>query len=90
MVLLEAASCGLPAVGTAVGLLPQLLPAAQLAPAGDARKLAQSLVYLLSDEEQRRGEARRLQGIVRNHYCLEACVKRLEGVYAVITRTCPG
>lgn len=90
MALLEAASCGLPAVGTAVGLLPHLLPAAQLAPTGDAHQLAQCLVYLLSNEERRRGEARRLQEAVRNHYCLEACVKRLEGVYADITHTCPG
>lgn len=90
MALLEAACCGLPAVGTAVGLLPQLLPAAQLAPTGDVHKLAQCLVYLLSDEERRRGEARRMQELVRNRYSLENCVRRLEGVYAGITNRHPG
>lgn len=90
MAFLEAASCGLPAVGMAVGLLSQLLPAAQLAPTGDAHKLAQSLVHLLGDEERRRGQARRLQEVVRSRYRLETCVERLEGIYGAITSAVPG
>jgi glycosyltransferase involved in cell wall biosynthesis len=90
MALLEAASCGLPAVGTAVGLLPQLLPAAQLAPTGDAHMLARCLIHLLGDEERRLGEARRLQEVVRNRYCLETRVKRLEEIYQAITSARPG
>lgn len=79
--LLEAAACGLPAVGTAVGLLPQLLPAAQLAPVGDAQRLAQCMADLLQDKVRRRNESRRMKQVVHTQYGLEACVQRLQSVY---------
>jgi glycosyltransferase involved in cell wall biosynthesis len=46
---LEAAACGCPVVGTAVGLLPELLGPQQLAPAGDAPALAAAMLRLLRD-----------------------------------------
>ncbi len=49
--LLEAAATGLPAVGTAVGLLPELAPTAAVAtPPGDDRVLAEAILALVGDK----------------------------------------
>lgn len=81
MALLEAAACGLPAAGTAVGLLPQLLPAPCLAPPGDAAALAHCMVRLLQDADLRAEESRRLQARVHSEYGLEVTTSRLLAVY---------
>jgi glycosyltransferase involved in cell wall biosynthesis len=81
MVLLEAAACGLPAVGTSVGLLRELLPASCLADPGDAPSLARAIVAMLSDETRRQSEARRLQSVVSRKYGLEHTIARLDAVY---------
>ena len=57
---LEAASCGVPTVGTAVGLVADLAPeAAEAVPVGDDRALAGTILSLLRDAGRRRrmGEA---------------------------------
>lgn len=79
--LLEAGACGLPAVGTAVGLLPQVLAATQLAPAGDAYRLGHCMANLLQDREGRQREARRMAQLVRGKYGLETCVEGLLQTY---------
>ena len=81
MVLLEAAACGLPAVGTSVGLLPELLPATYLAETGDADSLARAIIALLSDETRRQTEGRRLQSLVSSNYSLDQTVPRLVDAY---------
>jgi len=53
-VLHEAAVCGVPAVGTAVGQLPEWAPdAGVVVPAGDPAGMAAAVVGLLGDEERR-------------------------------------
>ena len=81
MVLLEAAACGLPAVGTSVGLLPELLPATYLAETGDADSLARAIIALLSDETRRQTEGHRLQSLVSSNYSLDQTVPRLIDAY---------
>ncbi len=79
LVVLEAAACGCPVVGTAVGLLPELLPSEQLAPVGNATALADAIERLLDSrpcarrttvDENRRGSVgdrpERLDGYVQD------------------------
>lgn len=84
--LLEAAACGLPVVGTRVGLLPELLPDSLLAQAGDEEGLARAILSLLQNEQVRRDEAQRLQALVRNQYALEVTVPRLLEIYEELLR----
>jgi phosphatidyl-myo-inositol dimannoside synthase len=50
--LLEAMARGLPAIGTAVGGVPELLPAESLVPAADAESLAERILALAQQPEQ--------------------------------------
>src|SRR4029079_7178540 len=56
MVAVEAAACGLPVVGTRVGVLPDLGDGAMTAPVGDETGLADALAAVLDD----RGRAARM------------------------------
>ncbi|NJM05643.1 glycosyltransferase family 4 protein [Candidatus Gracilibacteria bacterium] len=57
LVVLEAAACGLPSVGTAVGLLPELAPIVTSVPVGDDRALTDATLALLHDERKRKALA---------------------------------
>lgn len=77
MALLEAAACGVPVVGTPVGVLPEVGLAAR-----DEAALVQTLGGLLGDEPRRRstGEAAREQ--VRAEYGLDLALRRFRELYA--------
>lgn len=79
--ILEAAACGLPAVGTAVGLLPELLPESLLANPRDEEELARAMLSLLEHDRMRREEAQRIQSRVSTSYRLEATIPRLLAIY---------
>jgi glycosyltransferase involved in cell wall biosynthesis len=57
LVVLEAAACGLPSVGTAVGLLPELVPIVTSVPIGDAAALADATLALLHNQRKRKALA---------------------------------
>jgi len=64
----EAAAAGLPAVGTAVGIVADLAPAAAVAiPVGDAQALARCILDLLRDEERRERLGRAAQSWALAH-----------------------
>jgi glycosyltransferase involved in cell wall biosynthesis len=82
MVALEAAAIGLPVVGTSVGVLPELAPAAaRVAPVGDADGLADAIAGLLNDEPSRirSGQAARSRAVAE--YGLELCTARFHDLY---------
>lgn len=64
----EAAAAGVPTVGTAVGLVPELAPNAAVAvPVGDADALAAGIQTLLSDPRRREDMGRAAQAWARTH-----------------------
>ena len=65
---LEAGAAGLPTVGTAVGLVVEMAPAAALAvPVRDPEALAQGVLALLANEQKRSSLGRAAQQFARNH-----------------------
>jgi glycosyltransferase involved in cell wall biosynthesis len=68
VVVLEAASAGLPTVGTRVGLLDTLSPgAASAVPVGDAAALADAITALLADDAAREAMGAAAQAFARAH-----------------------
>jgi glycosyltransferase involved in cell wall biosynthesis len=77
MALLEAAACGLPVVGTPVGVLPEVGLAAD-----DEDGLVRCLSQLLCDAELRRDAARRARDQVMERFRLADCVETFVQRYA--------
>jgi glycosyltransferase involved in cell wall biosynthesis len=82
MVALEAAACGLPVVGTRVGVLPELAPgAARVAPVGDAQGLADGIADLLDDGASRIGSGQAAREIAVAEYALALSAMRFHDLY---------
>jgi glycosyltransferase involved in cell wall biosynthesis len=77
MALLEAAACGVPAVGTPVGVLPELG-----VPAPDERSLAFHLREVLGDVPRRRVLGQAARERVVHEFSLEAARRRFRALYA--------
>jgi phosphatidyl-myo-inositol dimannoside synthase len=87
--LLEAMARGLPAVATAVGGVPELLPACCLVPPGDAAALAGRIAQLIADDQGRqRLSERNREHARRYHERLQAPIRR-EFLQAVRRATAP-
>jgi glycosyltransferase involved in cell wall biosynthesis len=86
MVLLEAGACGVPVVATDVPGTREVVVNGEtgwLAPAGDAQKLAKTmmkLMYMPPDAQHAMGE--RARRYVAEHFSLEAVLDRWERLYA--------
>lgn len=81
MVALEAAACGVPCVGTAVGILPDLGAAARAVP-HDEGALADAMLSLLADEPTRRHMGQEARAVVMREHRIEHTVDRLLALYA--------
>jgi glycosyltransferase involved in cell wall biosynthesis len=87
MAALEAAACGVPIVGTAVGVVPELVPDAAVAvPIGDHGALAAALEALLRDAARRRALADAAVAQVSAEFAVETCVERTRALYRELVR----
>ena len=83
MAALEAAACGLPAVGAGVGVIPELAPQAAIAvPSRDSEALADALAAVLNDRERRCALGRAARARVEAEFGLHRSVERFRQVYA--------
>lgn len=77
IVVLEAAACGCPTVGTAVGLLPDLGSASRTVPPGDPRALGELVAGVLCDRETLAAMARQGLELVRSELAVTSTVARM-------------
>lgn len=78
---LEAAACGCPVVGVAVGVLPELVDPAQVVPVGNAGALAAAISGLIHDPGRRSRSAADSRAIVLDRFALADTVTGLELLY---------
>ncbi len=81
----EAAACGVPVLGTRVGILAELAPPDWLAPPGDAPALARLMVQATQRPQALRELGHALRAKVEQEFGLEACVERFERLYLQAT-----
>lgn len=82
MAALEAAACGLPIVGTQVGVLPELAPtAARIANVGDAEGLADGMEEFLAHEPSRVAAGHAAHEMAAAEYGLDRSARRFLELY---------
>jgi len=82
LAVLEAAACGVPCVGTRVGVVPELAPeAAAVVDVGDVPALANGLEGLLGDERRRTSMGQAAASIVNDRFSLEKSTRAFRELY---------
>jgi len=90
MVVLEAAACGRATVGTAVGVLPELVGGGRIVPVGDADGLGAAILALAHEPSGRAALGEASRAAVLRRYSLSRSVRDLDGLYErLVTRTVP-
>ncbi len=84
LVVLEAAACGCPAVGTAVGILPELLPPEHLAPVGDPAALAAAVGRLLEQPQRLVNAGIAACRLANSRYSLSRTAPDFEAIYRTL------
>jgi L-malate glycosyltransferase len=81
---LEAGACGRPVIATRVGGIPEIVlnnRTGLLVPPNDVDALAEAIITLARDEEQRRSMGRAAYEFVRDNYSWEKSVDQMCGIY---------
>lgn len=78
MVALEAAACGLPVVGTRVGVIPELTKA--VSPVGDAEALGEAVARSLAEPSVLISPTQ-----LRARFGLDACANRFRELYTTLS-----
>jgi glycosyltransferase involved in cell wall biosynthesis len=81
MVVLEAGACGLPTVGTAVGILPELENAARTVPAQDALAFAQAIMDMIQNTPRKAEMAKVVLEQVHTRYTIQNTVESFSALY---------
>jgi glycosyltransferase involved in cell wall biosynthesis len=82
MAALEAAACGLPIVGTQVGVIPELAPAAaRISSVGDSEGVAEGMAEFVADERSRTNAGRAAREMADAEYSLDRCAGRFLELY---------
>jgi len=83
--LLESMACGVPAVATAVGGVPELLEdfiTGRLVAYGDVRAMADAMAWMTHHQVEREEIGRRARQLVHDRFSTERMVRATEAVYA--------
>ncbi len=81
MVTLEAAACGIPTVGTAVGLLPDYPALGISVPVGDDAALADAINLLLTDNKKRIVLGQSARKLVEERFTIQETVRQFRALY---------
>jgi len=81
MVTLEAAACGIPTIGTAVGLLPDYSKLGISVPVGDDAALAHAINELLRDKQKRIDLSQSARKLVEENFTIKETVKQFRKIY---------
>jgi glycosyltransferase involved in cell wall biosynthesis len=81
MVVLEAAACGRPTAGTAVGLLPEMTPACVAVPVGDWLALAEAILAFVRDPDRLRRSSEAVRAFAVRRYSLSGCLAEIDSLY---------
>jgi len=90
IVLIEAMASGLPVVASDTGGIPEIVGDGEnglLVPPGDAKRLAERLLFLCHDLELRRNLADRALCNVRDHFAADAQLRQYESIYGECVRS---
>ncbi len=90
LVMVEAMAAGVPVVATATGGAREIVEdgvSGRLVPVRDASLLAEAVIALLEDEEERRRMGERARERAREHFSLERMVNETEALYREVLST---